>query len=278
MNLTKAKGEESTMEKLIYLYGIIPAAANNQTLPLLKGLDGESDIFSLSFDEIDAVVCELDPEEYGEKKLEKKTNDAKWLHQNAFHHHEVLMKLYGNYPIIPMKFCTIYTGFESLKNTIDQHKQHMMKTLENIADKEEWILKIYCEADKVKESVAGSNETVESKKEEIAAMSPGRQYLEKRRLDQLIDQEAEKEKQAFSEKIHEDLAALSIDTEVKKNWNKDVTGRTDEMCWNSVYMLEKSAVDHFLSAIKEKQKEWEDAGWHMEVTGPWPSYHFAKIS
>ena len=266
------------MGKLIYLYGIIPAAANIQPLPHLKGLDEESGIFSLSFNEIDAIVCELDREAYSEKELEKKTNDTKWLHQKAFHHHEVLMKLYENYPIIPMKFCTIYASFESLTNTIDQHKHQMLETLENITDKEEWILKIYCEADKIIESVAGHNETVESKKEEILAMSPGRQYLEKRKLDQLIDQEAEKEKQAFSEKIHEDLAAHSIDTEVKKNWNKDVTGRTDEMCWNSVYMLDKSAVDHFLSAIKKMQNKWEDVGWHMEVTGPWPSYHFAKIS
>ncbi|MFC4023548.1 GvpL/GvpF family gas vesicle protein [Oceanobacillus longus] len=278
MNLPKAKGEESTMEKLIYLYGIIPAENEASPLPRLKGLDEVSDVYRLSFDEIDAVVCELDPEEYGEKELEKKTNDAKWLHQKAFHHHEALMKLYENNPIIPMKFCTIYANLESLKTTINQHKQRMMELLEDIADKEEWILKIYCETDKVKESVAGYNETIEAKKEEIAAMSPGRQYLEKRKLGQLIDQEADKEKQAFSEKIHDDLAALSIDTEVKKIWNKDVTRRTDEMCWNSVYMLEKSAVDNFLSAFKEKQKKWEDAGWHMEVTGPWPSYHFAKIS
>ncbi|WP_249870430.1 GvpL/GvpF family gas vesicle protein [Oceanobacillus saliphilus] len=267
------------MEKLVYLYGIIPTKEKEKhPLPSLKGLDGESDVYSLPFDELDAVVCELDPVEYGEKELEKKTNDAKWLHEKAFHHHEALMKLYENYPIIPMKFCTIYSNHDSLLQTINHHKQRMMEMLDDIADKEEWILKIYCEADKVKQGVASYNEAIEAKKEEIASMSPGRQYLEKRKLDQLIDQETEKEKRAFSEKIHKELAALSVDSEVKKIWKKDVTGRTEEMCWNSVYMLNKSVVDDFLSIVKHQQEKWSVSGWHFELTGPWPSYHFAKVS
>lgn len=267
------------MEKLIYLYGIIPAKEKVvHPLPSLRGLDENSEVYSLPFEEIEAVVCELDPVEYGEKELKKKTNDVKWLHQKAFHHHEALMKLYEKYPIIPMKFCTIYSGHESLKKTIDTHQSHMLELLEDIADKEEWILKIYCEPDKVKETVAGYNEAIEAKKEEIASMSPGRQYLEKRKLNQLIDQETEKEKHAFSEKVHDELAVVSVDTEVKKNWNKDVTGREEEMCWNSVYMLENVAVEEFISVVKKLQEKWTESGWHLEVTGPWPSYHFAKIS
>lgn len=188
------------------------------------------------------------------------------------------MEFYERYPIIPMKFCTIYSGLESLKNTISTHETRMLHLLDNIADKDEWILKLYCERDKLKEMVASNNETIEAKKKEIAAMSPGRQYLENRRLHQLIDQETEKETHAFSKSIHKKLAALSVDHEVKRNWNKDVTGRQEEMCWNSVYMVDKSRINDFKSIIKKLQDKWAGSGWHFEVTGPWPSYHFAKIS
>lgn len=267
------------MEKLIYLYGIIPATENDAVpLPSLKGLDEESEIYSLPFGNLEAVVCELNPADFNEEELEKKTNNPKWLHEKAFHHHDALMKLYQNHPVIPMKFCTIYSGKESLENTIEAHQNHMVELLKTIEDKEEWMLKIYCEQDKVKETVASSNETVEAKKEEIAAMSPGRQYLEKRKLNQLIEQELEKEKHAFSKKIHQELAEHSVNTEVKKNWTRDVTGREEEMCWNSVYLLEQPAVEDFLSVIKSLQEKWSDSGWLFEVTGPWPSYHFAKIS
>lgn len=60
------------MEKLIYLYGIIPASGKDAApLPSLKGLDEESQIYSLPFENVDAIVCELDPVEYSEKELEK---------------------------------------------------------------------------------------------------------------------------------------------------------------------------------------------------------------
>jgi 2-hydroxy-3-keto-5-methylthiopentenyl-1-phosphate phosphatase len=267
------------MEKLIYLYGIIPASGSDAPpLPSFKGLDEESDVYSLPFGNIAAVISELDANDFNEQELEKKTNDAKWLHEKAFHHHEALMQLYQNYPVIPMKFCTIYSGKENLQKTIETHQPKMVELLESIEDKEEWMLKIYCDSNKIKENVASFNHTVEAKKAEVANMSPGRQYLEKRKLNQLIDQEAEKEKNNFSKTIHQKLVDHSINTEVKKNWNRDVTGRQEEMCWNSVYLVEKSKVEDFLSVIKSLQKEWEAKGWYFEATGPWPSYHFAKIS
>ncbi|MGP4039151.1 GvpL/GvpF family gas vesicle protein [Gracilibacillus sp. D59] len=267
------------MGSLIYLYGVIPSMEKaKHTFPKFKGLDGEQEVYTISFGQIDAVVCSLDKTEYGEKELEKKTKDAKWLHEKAFHHHEVLMSLYANYPVVPMKFCTIYSGLDNLRSTMNKQKQRMIELLEIIADKEEWILKIYCDEEKVRKSISDQSGIIEAKKEEIRAMSPGRQYLEKKKLGQLIDQEVHKEIQAIVENIHEELADMSVNTEVKRNWNKDVTGRKEEMSWNSVYMLKKHKVDDYLARIKEIQNKWTDAGWQLEVTGPWPSYHFAAIS
>ena len=61
------------MEKLIYLYGIIPAGGIDAApLPSLKGLDEKSHIYRLPFENVEAIVCQLDPVEYSEKELEKK--------------------------------------------------------------------------------------------------------------------------------------------------------------------------------------------------------------
>ncbi|OZU88408.1 hypothetical protein CIL03_12235 [Virgibacillus indicus] len=266
------------MAKLVYLYGIIPKNDSyKEKLSTMKGLDDFHEIHTIPFQETEAVICHLDEVQYGEKELEKKTNDVKWVHEKAFHHHEILMKLYEEFPIIPMKFCTIYSGEESLAKKLDAHQENMIELLEFIKDKEEWIMKIYCDPSKVRENVSEQNTTIDQKRKEIGEMSPGRQYLEKRKLDQLIDQEADREKDSFASNIHEALASISLQNEVKKNWNKDVTGRTEEMCWNSVYMLKNTAVDDFLNHVKELQDKWEPSGWQIEVTGPWPSYHYAKI-
>ncbi|MBP1948819.1 GvpL/GvpF family gas vesicle protein [Virgibacillus litoralis] len=262
------------MSDLIYVYGIIN---ENQTPPVFKGIDGERDAHTISLGKVDAVVCDVSQQEFGEEALQQKVEQADWLHEKAFHHHEALMKLYEYCTVIPMKFGTIYKSFENLERTIAKHCDQLIESLEVLVDKEEWNFKIYCNNEKLREGIAIHNPTVESKKEEIAGLSPGRQYLEKRKLSQLVNQELEKEKESFSTLVHDSLQAFSVSSEVKKNWNKDVTGRNEEMSWNSVYLIQKNQVESYLDHIKELQKKWEDSGWMLEATGPWPAYHFVAL-
>ncbi|UOR13523.1 GvpL/GvpF family gas vesicle protein [Halobacillus amylolyticus] len=91
------------MDNMIYLYGLIPAAeADKQSLPPMRGFDGEGSLYTLPINDITAVVCELDPNDYAEESIEEKiNNDLEWLQKKAFHHHEALTALYKNYTVIP---------------------------------------------------------------------------------------------------------------------------------------------------------------------------------
>ncbi|ASN04094.1 GvpL/GvpF family gas vesicle protein [Virgibacillus necropolis] len=267
------------METLIYLYGFIRAnEMGNHPLPSLKGIDNEHAIYPISIGDVEAVVCDVDKKEYNEKVLEEKIEQVDWVREKAFHHHEMMMQLHETYTIIPMKFCTIYKNTASLMDKIDELKEQLAVSLDYLADKEEWNLKIYCDNGILRESISKHNLTIDEKRKEIASLSPGRQYLEKKKLDQVIDQEADKEKESFSSGIHDELKQFSVNNEVKKNWNKDVTGRTEEMCWNSVYLLPLTDVEAFLSKLKKLEEEWKASGWSLELTGPWPSYHFANLN
>ncbi|WP_085505836.1 GvpL/GvpF family gas vesicle protein [Thalassobacillus devorans] len=266
------------MAELKYLYGIIPTDELNQTpLPSFKGLDEQHEWYPIAFDGIQAIVCDLEESDYNESALEEKTSDVEWVHEKAFHHHEAVMRLHESYTVIPMKFATIYTSKTNLEETLTNHYQEMDGLLSWLKGKEEWNLKIYCDNDSLRKRTAAHNLTIEEKKKELEHMSPGRQYLEKRKLDRLIDQELEKDKEQQSSSIHDQLVTYSVKTDIKKNWNKDVTGRTDEMCWNSVYLLENQEAEEFLGKVKQLQKEWKEAGFTLELTGPWPAYHFSKL-
>ncbi|WP_404455766.1 GvpL/GvpF family gas vesicle protein [Virgibacillus necropolis] len=266
------------MENLIYLYGIIPNKETAETpLPSLKGVDDQQ-IYTLNLGDVDAVVCDVREAEFNEKTLEEKMNNVEWLRVKAFHHHEMLMQLHETYTVIPMKFCTIYQSSSSLMDKIGALKESMANSLDFLSDKEEWNLKIYCDNKTLREGIGAHNLTIDEKKKEIETLSPGRQFLEKKKLEQLIDQEVEKEKDSFSNSLHDELKAYSIENEVKKNWNKDVTGRSEEMCWNSVYLIPLSDVEAFLSNLKTMKEKYEAAGWQLELTGPWPAYHFANLT
>ncbi|MFC4558042.1 GvpL/GvpF family gas vesicle protein [Virgibacillus kekensis] len=261
------------MSNLIYVYGVV---RTGESIPSFRGISGESDAYAITFGSVDVIVCGVSEAEYSEEALKEKVNNPEWLHEKAFHHHEAVMKIYEHATVIPMKFGTIYESTESLENKIMSQHDDLYASLNHLADKEEWNFKIYANNEKLHKTTEANNATVGAKKEAIGKLSPGRQYLEKRRLDQLIDRELDKEKESFCSLVHAGLDEYSEDSTVKKNWNKDVTGRTDEMCWNSVYLVKKDKVEDFLEHIKNLQHEWETSGWTIEAAGPWPAYHFAE--
>lgn len=266
------------MGNLLYLYGLIPSKEAEQSLPALKDFDGNGEIYMISAGKITAIVCNLDAENYSEEVLKERiNNDMEWLQEKAFHHHETVLKLANLYTIVPLKFCTLYKNQGSLENAVIENEAKLLDTFELIRGNEEWNLKIYCDDHLLKKQVSESNPTIEAKKEEISQLSKGKQFFEKKKLDKLIESELEAEKNITSEKIHLQLKELALQGDVKKSWSNNVTGRKEDMTWNSVYLIPKTKVNSFLEEVRRYEKDMKEKGWKFEATGPWPAYHFTSF-
>ncbi|MGG1576125.1 GvpL/GvpF family gas vesicle protein [Fictibacillus sp. NRS-1165] len=268
------------MSDLIYLYGLIPTEEEKRESVIpFKGLDEQKEAYSVQIGKITAVVCNLDSKEYSEASIEEKiNNNMEWLQKKALHHHNALLNLKQKYTVIPMKFCTIYKNENSMRKTIENNQEKITDSFLHLAETEEWNLKIYCDDSLLKKYVSGRNINIASKKEEISKLPPGRQFFEKRKLDQLLDKELETEKESVCEQIHDRLKQFSLNHTVKNNWSKDVTGKKYDMSWNSVYLIAVDRVEEYLEEINSMTKEMEEYGWKFEASGPWPAYHFASMA
>ncbi len=268
------------MAELVYLYGLIPTEqAEAEALPASKGLDGQHNIQTLLLGGLTAIVCHLDPQVYSEEVIkEKLSNDMEWLQHKAFHHHEMLLSLQERYTIVPMKFCTIYSDEESLKKTINEHAEAIKQTLILLKGNEEWNLKIYCDDEELKKHVLLHNSKIDEHQQKISQLPPGRQFFERKKIEKLVHQELENEKNRICESLHEKLNQFSIKDTVKKNWSKEVTGREDSMSWNSVYLLPADKVESFLEEVHASNETMAESGWRLEASGPWPPYHFANLN
>ncbi len=268
------------MEDLIYLYGLIPTAELIEgSLTELKGFDEESEIYPISIASTTAVVCRLSGEKYSEEKIKDLIeNDMQWLQEKAFHHHDTVINLSKKFTTLPLKFCTIYKNERNLTETVKANQDKMEKTFALLAGKEEWNLKIYCDDSILKEKVSKDHPVILEKMKAISHLSKGKQFFEKKKIDKLVDGEVEAEKTKISEKIHLQLKDFVVAGDIKRNWNKDVTGRQENMTWNSVYLIAESNVEAFLQEIQQYQRKMEESGWKFEATGPWPAYHFSSFS
>jgi Gas vesicle synthesis protein GvpL/GvpF len=267
------------MDNLIYLYGLVPTREAQQSLPSFKGFEGENNLYAIQIHHITAIVCNLDPQTYSEEVIKDKiSNDMEWLQEKALHHHETLTALYQNFTIIPLKFCTIYKSVDNLKESILLNKNKIEDSLALLKGNEEWNVKIYCDDSSLKKQVEENTPAIEAKKKEISELPRGRQYFEKKKVDKLIEEGLENEKNRICEVAHEKLKEYSLHAAVKKNWSKDVTGLQENMSWNSVFFLPESRVESFLEKIKNLEANLGGMGWRIEATGPWPAYHFSSFS
>lgn len=268
------------MRDLIYLYGLIPSdELLTKELPPKKAFDGIGDIYTIPIEKTTAVVCKLSSNQYTEENIKVKiNNDIEWLQEKAFHHHETVMSLSKMYTVIPLKFCTLYKNEENLLQTVKSNEEKMDKVFSLLKGNEEWNLKIFCDDHVLRNEVIYNNPTIEEKKVEISHLTRGKQFFEKKKLDRLIDEAVEAEKQRVSEWVHSQVEEFVIHGNVKRNWNKDVTGRKENMTWNSVYLISTDKVETFLERIQKYEKELSRKGWQLETTGPWPAYHFASFS
>ncbi|GAA0377644.1 GvpL/GvpF family gas vesicle protein [Bacillus horti] len=268
------------MSTFIYVYGLIPSQELEYiSLPSFEGMDGVHAVYALPCDTITAVVCELDAGEYAEDVLQERMNtNLAWLQEKAMRHHEMLLALDRKYTLIPMKLFTIHKSKSSLELKIENVREEIGQLFAKLQNSQEWNVKIYCNDSMLRENVMQHDPVIAAKEEEISQLSPGRQFFEKKKLDQWVERHLEENKTQFCAQFHEELKRFALADTVKRNWSKEATGRQDNMSWNSVYLLQDERIDNFLTDIREKKASFAEDGWTIEVSGPWPAYHFAELS
>ncbi|SDJ97705.1 GvpL/GvpF family gas vesicle protein [Sediminibacillus albus] len=267
-------------DTLHYLYAFIPSSEYESRPPdEMEGIQKNASLQYLPLGSITAVTCHVHPDEFSEENLAKNTENMAWLQEKAFHHHQMMNQLHKSYTVIPLKFGTIYTAIASLKAAVQEHEENILSLFQALQGKEEWNMKIYVKDDKFREKVMAGNQEIEKKQQEIEQLSKGKQYFEKKKMGQFIEEQVKKEIETSCKQVHQKLKIYSQAEELKKNWGKKVTGKTDGMYWNSAYLLPRGEVEAFLETIKQEQAEAsrKETGLTFEVTGPWPAYHFSNF-
>ena len=54
----------------------------------------------------------------------------------------------------------------------------------------------------------------------------------------------------------------------------DLTGRSEEMLFNAAFLLPRSSQEGWLETINGLRQDVHGKGLLLELSGPWPPYHF----
>ena len=263
------------MDKGLYLYCI---RAKTDYKFSVQGIDG-GEVFTIPYQDLEAVVSEVSLEEFGSEEIQKKAQeDLKWIKEKAQLHEQAVEEAMkkGNeiLSIIPMKFGTIFKTKEKLAETLKKYYSKFKKTLENLARKQEWAVKVYLNRKAFEEEVKKVSKVVQEKEREIAQLPEGMAYFMQKQIDEAASKEADRALQNYTESFFETFKRYTAAGTKGKILEKELTGKSLPMVLNAIFLISEEKLEDFIKEIDRINQEYKSKGFNFEYSGPWPPYNF----
>ena len=266
----------------LYLYCLREKTENSPGISA-KGIDGEEEVFTIPYKELEAVASKVSLEEFGSEEIQKKSQeDLKWIKEKAVAHEKVIEAAMRDknriLNVIPMGFGTIFKEKASLEETLNKDYAKVREILDKIRGKQEWSVKIYLkDRRKLEQAVKEKNEAIKEKEKEMAALPEGAAFFMEEELRELIAREADKEAGNIAEEVFDALGKQAGDCVKNKLLGKELTGRPEPMVLNAAYLVSEEKTGDFKKEIEDLNQKMQAKGFCVEYSGPWPAYNFTAF-
>ncbi len=235
----------------------------------VEGSDGANPPFLWRCGDIGAVVCEVALSEFCGPSAESNLEDLNWLGPRVCRHEKVIEQVMGKSPVYPARFGTLFSSLDRLKKFVEEHLGMISEWLDYTADKEEWGIKGFMDRGTVEERlIAEAFQTVE------LPDSPGLRYLARQRLRLETAGEVTSRVAMVREAVLQRLQEDAVESRVLNLRPREGSGRPGEMILSQVFLLARDRLEGFRSGVEGFNAENLGEGFSLEISGPWPPYHF----
>jgi hypothetical protein len=238
-----------------YVYGIVEAG---------RAVDGEDDVELVSDGDLAALAAPVDLTEFAD--LDERLNDRDWLERKALAHEQVLSRAAVDGPVVPLRFGTVYHRRDDVVQLLSERRREFAADLERVRGCVEVGVKGFVERPVLEEHLARERAGVD-------AATPGRAYLERRRLQQDVAAEAATIIAEAARSTHARLLRRSLAGAVSRPHSRELSGRADEMFLNAAYLV-PAADQELRSEVAALGRAYAPLALSFELTGPWPPFNF----
>jgi hypothetical protein len=258
------------------------------------GVDPRFPVELVRCGQLAALSSRVGLDQFDPAKLQQGTADVPWLTKVAVRHNEIIAALARHWPVLPMRLGIFFASRSSLIAKLAPYEASAVEFLQHLGDRQEWAVKVYVDEDRADKAILGGPATPKSRAP-LADFLPARphftqgnarqpngpvragggtQYLvakglqveRRRQVDAMVRQavlSVEARLQGFTDAWHR-LRPLSASL---TNWR-------EKMVWNGAFLLSRADITSFQTACERLGGEVAPSGLIVELTGPWPPYHF----
>lgn len=259
-------------EVLVYAYGIVEDDAPDPP-PELTGIDGAS-VRLVRVEDVAAIVSDVDALGYSDEALNARLDDLTWVGERGLAHERVLDWFSERGPVIPLSLFSLHRDVDRLRDRIGRESRDLSRTLDRLRGRREWGVRLWRREAEAREGVDRLSVSLRKLSEEIESAPQGRRFLLERKREAMRAEEV----RAVSKRIaHEifDLLRRSADDARTLPIASPQPGAETTLLLHSAFLVTDSGLDAFRRILGEQAGGLTDTGFELELTGPWPPYHFA---
>jgi hypothetical protein len=212
---------------------------------------------------LQAVVCDVDLDEFGEEKLAHNLEDLGWLEEVARCHHDVVYAVAAAGTVAPMRLVTICADDQSVRARLEAVYDDLSHALTRVQGRSEWSVKVYAPRQATPDPA------------ETARPASGAAYLQRKREQAVQRRSAGELSLQTAEEINQTLRGSVAAARSLPPQDPRLTGRSDTMILNGAYLVPDEDGEGFRNLV-ERLAELHPA-LTIEIKGPWPPYSFATL-
>jgi hypothetical protein len=255
---SRQRGEPERTGSAIWVYGVVPG---HRPEPAVAGVgDGRVDVIREA--SLAALVTEVDAREFSSEALERRLEDLQEVELLARAHERVLEAALQEGDVLPFRMATLYESDQAVRRMLVERSAELHSTIERLTGKAEWGVKAFL--DPAPSVPAGA--TVEA--------ASGTDYIARRRAARDDVQRLSDAADAAVASIHAQLEERASAARLSPPQDRRLTGRDEDMVLNGAYLVPRGAWEAFAERIETLREQHAPDGLTLELTGPWPPYHF----
>jgi hypothetical protein len=221
-----------------------------------------------------AVVSAVPLADYGEAALEARMRDATWTATRAMRHERAVEFFARRASVVPLRFGTIYLTRARVAGMLEERGAELASALGRLRGREEWGVNVYFDRARLKEAVVELSPRLRELAGQASAASPGQAYLLRKKIDAMRADEARAEVRRVAGEVETALAATAAGA-ARLRVLKDEAGEHGDVAAKLAFLVGRERFSEFRDAAEALAREYERAGFRLELTGPWPAYNFA---